>query len=147
MNKKIFTIPFLLLTLLFFSCKKSDVISNEEDLIGTWAVTGISSNQPYDWDGDGYEETDIYNSYSYCQREIVLVFDYNGTGDSRQGCTSSWQPMYWQFSNGNRTLNISLSGDELNLDILQFNRTYLRGQDQVYVDGRNFTITYTLSKQ
>ena len=148
MKNKIFTLPLMLVAFFFISgCTKNEVVSNQDDLIGTWQVTGISSSQAHDWDGDGYTETDIYNSYSYCQRDIALVFDYNGTGQSRQGCTAPWQSLYWQFSNGNRTLNISLPGDELNLDITQFNGSTLRGQDQVYVDGQNFTITYTLSKR
>lgn len=149
MKTRIFTTTLGLLTLILIvtGCSKNDVVTNTDDIIGTWVVTGISSNMPYDWNGDGYTETDIYNSYSYCQRDIVLVFDYNGSGQSRQGCTSPWQSMYWQFSNGNRSLTISLPGDDLNLDITQFSSGTLRGQDQVYVDGSNFIITYTLSKR
>ena len=116
-----------------------------DDLIGTWQVTDIRSDRPYDWDGDGYEETDIFSTYSFCQRDILLVFEDGGYGQSRQGCNSFWENMYWQLSS--RTLNIDLPGDELNLQLTQFTSYTIRGEDYVYVNGQNFVITYTLSKR
>ena len=148
MVKKIFTPAILLstLTLLLASCTKDNTITDTDDIVGTWAVTDIRSNQSYDWDGDGRNETDIYGTYSSCQRDIVLVFDYDGYGQSRQGCNAPWNTLYWDLT-GNRTLNIQLSGDDLNLDIVQMTNNTIRGEDQVYVNGRNYTITYTLSRR
>jgi len=51
------------------------------------------------------------------------------------------------LTNNNRTLNIGLSGDDLNLDLTQFTSNTIRGEDRVYVDGRNFIVTYTLSRR
>ncbi len=131
----------------FSSCTKSDVMADDADIAGTWAITGIRSDRAFDWDGDGRTETDIYNTYSYCQRDIILTLDYNGGGQARQGCTAPWEPLYWQLSNNNRMLNISLSGDDLNLDIDQISSGQIRGSDQVYVNGNSFIITYTLSRR
>jgi len=149
MLKKIFT-PFLLLIAaitVFTGCTKSDVISNENDITGTWAVTGIRSNIANDWDGDGYSETDIYGTYSYCQRDIVLVFDYNGTGQGRQGCNAYWQNMNWQLLNNNRTLYIGLTDSDINLNNLHVTANTIQGDDDVYSNGRNYTITYTLQRR
>ena len=35
-------------------------IGNQDSILGTWQVVGMRSNLPYDWNGDGYPETDIY---------------------------------------------------------------------------------------
>ena len=149
MLRQISTTSVSLLALLFFfsSCTKDAVVNDTQDIEGTWAVTDIRSNMAYDWNGDGRTETDIYGSYSFCQRDIVLVFEPNGYGQSRQGCNASWQSMYWQLTNSNRTLSIGMSGDDLNLDLTHFSSNTIRGEDHVYVDGRNFVITYTLSRR
>ena len=133
--------------LLIASCTKSDVISNEADVAGTWIVTDIRSDIANDWDGDGYSETDIYGTYSYCQRDIVLVFDQYGTGQGRQGCNSYWQELNWQLMNGNRTLRIDMTGDVIELNNLRVNSSVIQGEDYFYSNGRNYTITYTLQRR
>jgi hypothetical protein len=133
---------------LFTGCSKdNDIVNDPANLNGTWAVTGIQSDRAYDWNGDGYTETDIYSSYSSCQRDIILTFDYNGYGQSRQGCNAPWQSFTWQLSNNNTRLLIALPSDDLNLDLSTFNSNTIRGQDEVYVNGQRFLVTYTLSRR
>lgn len=148
MQKKIFT-PFLLIAIILIvsSCTKSDVISNEYDVVGTWAVTGIRSNVANDWDGDGYSETDIYGTYSSCQRDIVLVFDDYGTGQGRQGCNSYWQNLNWQLTNNNRNLRIDLLEDVIELSNLRVSSNTIQGDDNIYSNGRYYTVTYTLQRR
>lgn len=148
MLKKIFTLSFLLAAVIVFSgCTKNDVISNENDITGTWAVTGIRSNIANDWDGDGYPETNIYGTYSSCERDIVLVFDYNGSGQSRQGCDAYWQNLNWQLLNNNRTLYIGIPDGDINLNNLRVGANTIQGDDNVYSNGRNYIVTYTLQRQ
>ena len=147
MITRIFTLSASIIMVFFMAgCTRDTTITESNDITGTWAVTGIRSNVAHDWDGDGRNETDIYNTYSSCQRDIVLVFERNGYGQSRQGCNASWQALDWQLYNG-QTLNIQLYNDDLNLDIVQFSGNTIRGEDRVYVDGRDFLITYTLSRR
>ena len=147
MVKRISTLTASLFLVVFLAgCTKDTNISEADDITGTWAVTGIRSNVAYDWDGDGRNETDIYNTYTNCQQDIVLVFERDGYGQGRQGCNASWQPLDWQIYN-NRTLNIQLYNDDLNLDIVQFSNNTIRGEDNVFVDGRNFVVTYTLTRR
>lgn len=131
--------------LAFTGCKKDSSITNQQDLVGSWYVTGITSDRAADFNGDGYTETDIYGSYNSCQRDIVLRFDQGGTGVSRQGCNAPSQTFYWTL-NGNSQLNIDLPGDDLNLNITQFSSNTLRGVDQVYLNGSTYNITYTLQR-
>ena len=144
MIRQIFTPLAILFLFVFSSCSKTDVTASSDDLIGTWQVTDIRSDRPYDWDGDGYTETDIFDTYSYCQQDIRLVFENGGYGQSRQGCNAPWQSLYWSLGNGR--LDIDLPGDNLQLDLIQFNSTTIRGNDYVYINGQNFTITYTLNE-
>jgi hypothetical protein len=148
MLKKFTLLPFLAAGLFASTgCKKESTIANQESLSGTWAVTGISSNYPNDWNNDGYTETDIFNTYSNCQRDIVLSFNNNGYGQSRQGCDAPWENMSWQLTNNNRRLDIYMPSGDINLDIIQFDGNTIRGNDQVQGNGTNYVITYTLSKR
>lgn len=145
--------PFTLLTLalstlfVFSSCRKSDVITDERSLEGTWHVTGIRADRAYDFDGDGRTETDIYGTYNACQQDIVLVFNQDGYGRMQQGCDAYWENLTWRLSNNNRQLDIQLPDDALNLSISQFDAYTIRGVDQVFLDGNNVEITYTLQRQ
>jgi hypothetical protein len=147
MRMKTILLPLLFLVSLFSlsSCTKEDVVRNEDELIGTWAVVGINSDKPNDWDYDGYTETDIYNTYNYCQRDINLSFDYSGYGQARQGCDAPYETLSWQLSN-NR-LDISIPSGDINLYLTQFDGSTIRGYDQVQVNGTMYNITYTLSKR
>ena len=133
--------------LLFSSCQKSDIIQDESSLDGTWIITGIRSDRAYDFDGDGRTETDIYGSYTSCQRDIVIVFNRDGYGRMRQGCNAYWENITWRLSNNNRQLDIQLPDDQLNLSISQFDNYTIHGVDQVSLNGQNFRITYTLQRQ
>lgn len=133
--------------LVFSSCQKSDVLPTEQNIEGTWVVTGITSDRAYDFNGDGYTETDIYNSYSSCGRDIAATFQSGGYGQMRQGCNAPWQNISWQLTNGNRTLNISLPNDDLNLALQQFDNYTIRGVDQVQINGSYANITYTFQRR
>ena len=137
----------LLAIITISSCQKSDVITDEQSLEGTWIVTGINADRAYDFNGDGYTETDIYGSYNSCQRDIAVTFDRNGSGEMRQGCNAYWQNITWRLSNNNRQLDIILPDDQLNLAISQFDNATIRGTDQVSVNGNTFNITYTFQRR
>lgn len=145
--KRNFTFFILLIatTFIFSSCIKGYPVSDPVEIEGTWQITGIESNSSYDWDGDGYNERDILGNYTPCQRDIILVFEQGGYGESREGCNAPWETMYWQSMNDNM-LRIELRGDNLDLQLRQFSNNIIRGEDYVYIDGRNFTITYTLER-
>ena len=143
-----FSIRILLLLLplaILSGCSKNDIEVNPADILGTWMVYDIRSDRPFDWDGDGFYETDIFGNYSFCQQDILLVFEEGGYGQSRQGCNAPWQNMYWQLQGGR--LLISLPGDDLDLYLIQLNSGTIRGQDNVFINGENFTITYTLVRR
>jgi hypothetical protein len=129
----------------FTGCSKEDTVQRSEDILGTWSITGIQSDQAYDWDGNGISETDILGTYSACDRNIVLVFEAGGIGRISEGCNAPFVNFYWQLS-GNR-LDIQIPSGDLNLDIQSFSSNTLRGTDQVSVNGYNVRVTYTLTRR
>ncbi len=46
----------------------------DSQVVGTWKITAISSNVSYDWNGDGAAETDIFNTWSTCQKDNLYTF-------------------------------------------------------------------------
>lgn len=148
MRRPFYAILLLIVVFIFSSCKKSnDIIADQRNIEGTWYVTGITSDRAYDFNGDGRTETDIYSSYSSCGRDIVVTFQANGYGQMRQGCNAPWQNASWSLQNNNRTLNINLPNDDLNLQLQQFDDYTIRGTDQVTVNGNYFNITYTFQRR
>lgn len=148
MNKKIYLLALVVLSVVALtSCQKTAVVTNEQSLEGTWIVTGITSDRAYDFNNDGRTETDLYGSYTPCQRDIVVVFNADGYGQMRQGCNASWQNITWQLSNNNRELDIILPDDQLNLAVSQFSNSTIRGTDQVMLNGNTFNITYTFQRR
>lgn len=145
MYLKLYSVLLAASLMAFLSCRKTDVINTTQNIEGTWSITGIRSDRAYDFNGDGYTETDIYSTYSSCGRDIVVSFEANGYGQMRQGCNASWQNIRWTVYNN--ALNISLPGDELNLQLQQFSDYTIRGTDQVYINGNYFNITYTLQRR
>ncbi len=131
--------------LLTTGCSKENTVANTNELIGSWAVVGISSDKAYDWDNDGSSETDIYRTYTYCQQDIRLSFDRSGYGQTRQGCNAPWETLSWRLYN-NR-LDISIPSGDINLYITQFNGNTITGYDPVQVNGRTYNITYNLIRQ
>jgi hypothetical protein len=146
MHRRFYFILLAVALIGFTSCQKTNVIGNEQNIEGTWAITGISSDRSYDFNGDGRSETDIYGTYNSCGRDIVIVFEANGYGQMRQGCNAPWQNITWRLSS-NQTLNITLPDDQLNLALQQFDDYTIRGTDQVNMNGNYFNITYTLQRR
>src|SRR5215207_6662576 len=129
----------------FSSCQKNGTVNDERNIEGTWSITGIRSDRSYDFNGDGYTETDIYNTYSSCGKDIVVVFQSGGYGQMRQGCNPNWQNTNWSLYNN--TLTITLPDDELNLQLQQLDDYTIRGTDQVNINGNYFNITYTFQRR
>ncbi len=78
------------------SCYKAEVEANNlpqgysvAQLIGTWKITGISSDKAHDWDGNGSSEKDIYSTWSACQKDNRYQFNSNYTGTYQLTCTDT----------------------------------------------------------
>ncbi len=93
----------LILYLLFIgsfivSCDKLPENSNtdpqgysESQVVGTWMITGLTADFPYDWDGNGTSETNLYPVMSSCEKNNLYVFDPNKTGSFKKDCNTNQQ--------------------------------------------------------
>lgn len=138
-------IAFIVSILALAGCSKDDSISDTADLEGSWSITGIESDVPYDWDGNGQQERDILSTYAPCERDIVIIFEPNGEGQVSEGCTDPFSYFSWQYS-GNQ-LRLDIPSGVIDLELRQFTSNTIRGADYVQVGGRSFQITYTLTRR
>lgn len=145
MRTAFYSLLVLASVVILSSCQKTSVYDRQTNIEGTWSITGIRSDRAYDFNGDGYQETDIYGSYTSCGRDIAVSFESGGYGQMRQGCNARWQNISWQLSDN--TLRISLPDDELYLQLQQLDDYTIRGTDQVTVNGNYFNITYTFQRR
>src|SRR5688572_33382679 len=70
----------------------------DSQLVGLWKVTALTSNAPYDWDGNGTTETDVYSTWSDCQKNNLYRFDGNKTGVYQLNCNTTHGGV-WQIFN------------------------------------------------
>jgi Lipocalin-like domain len=84
---------FFFASAVLFSCQKVEVEKNtdpqgyaDSQIVGSWKIVSISSDKPFDWDGNGAAETDIYNTWSECDKDNLFLFDGTKTGVYKFTC-------------------------------------------------------------
>jgi hypothetical protein len=108
MLKSIHLSMLLMAALLFVACNKSSTETpvDKDDpkglgakLIGNWKLSAQVSEIPYDWDGNGTDETDVFSIYSSCGKDQGFVFNVDGTGSRKIPCQAAWLTTWKVFSN------------------------------------------------
>ena len=61
----------------------------DSQVVGNWKITAVSSDVPNDWNGDGTAETDIYATWSSCQKDNLYTFVGDSTGTFKVNCSVS----------------------------------------------------------
>jgi hypothetical protein len=105
--KLLTTLTLLLFLLSFWSCDKITVEKNDlpqgfsvSQIIGTWKVISITSDKPYDWDGNGTVERDIYSTWNACEKDNLFQFNNNYSGSYKLNCNET-KSGSWGLSNTN----------------------------------------------
>ena len=122
---RIIILASLALALFNFNCSKKDDITgktNTELIIGDWKITGITFSPAYDYDGDGFKETNAFNKMEACEKDDVISFLTGGVWKHDEGalkCDPS-DPQtttgVWSLSTNQTTLNID--GDLMEIKFL-----------------------------
>ncbi|HEX6192963.1 MAG TPA: hypothetical protein VFZ42_11400 [Chitinophagaceae bacterium] len=68
----------------------------DSQVVGAWKITALISDKPYDWDGNGTPETDIYNSWSACDKDHLYTFVGDKTGVYKINCSTTLNGV-WQI--------------------------------------------------
>ncbi len=97
----------LSIAVLNFSCYRVTTEKNTQpqgysvaQIIGTWKITGISSDKAYDWGGNGVAGTNIYSTWTNCQRDNLYKFSADYTGSYKRNC-SELKEGTWLLSDNN----------------------------------------------
>jgi len=132
--------------LAFSSCYKIEVEANNlpqgysvAQIVGTWKIIGISSNKARDWDGNGTNETDIYNTWSDCQKNNLYEFNSDYSGTYKMSCNDI-KPGSWYLNGITLTLTPNGFGPQPEKIIYLITDTF-KTTSTVTVNGQNYTIT------
>jgi hypothetical protein len=95
-TQKALIILFLLFSFFVFSCKRVVVEKNsnpqryaDSQVVGLWKITAVQSDKPHDWDGNGTTETDVFSTWSECQKDNLYELVGTKTGTYKMSCTST----------------------------------------------------------
>jgi hypothetical protein len=145
----------LLLFLSGISCTRH--LSNDESkgqqgyadsqVVGTWKVTAYVSSIPYDWNGDGRTETNIFATWSSCQQDNRYQFLPDKTGQFQVSCSLSG-PGTWQIIN-TLFLYYTLTGQSPDAEkIISMTSVEFKTIREITVStGQNITLTKTWTRQ
>ena len=82
-----------MLSVALFACGKVEVEKNtdpqgyaDSQIVGNWKIVAVSSDKPFDWDNNGVQETDIYSTWSGCNKDNLFYFDGTKTGVYKFDC-------------------------------------------------------------
>jgi hypothetical protein len=89
-------ILFFITVIVTISCYKVTVDKNnnpqgyaDSQVVGTWKITSIKSDKPYDWNGDGASETDIFSTYDDCKKNNSYQFFSDKKGNYQLSCNNT----------------------------------------------------------
>ena len=91
-------------SILLFSCNDHlEIEANnnpqgyaDSQVVGEWKITAVHSSIAYDWDGNGTPETDIFNSWSDCDKDHLYTFVGNKSGVYKLNCNTTLNGV-WQI--------------------------------------------------
>jgi hypothetical protein len=118
------------LLIFILACRKENKNSNTDIITnGNWAIAAITIDPPFDIDGDGIVDSDLFQQYDACEKDDYYTFKKNNKMDINAGglkCYPSDPQVYsvdWQFTDNEK--GIMIDGDnativELTSEHLQF---------------------------
>jgi hypothetical protein len=116
-------------------------------VIGSWKITAVISDVPNDWNSDGIPETDLYSTWSACQKDNLYLFAVDYTGTFKLNCnrteTGSWQIVntrYLQF-------NSPATGTELEKIFAMTSVEFKTTRGYTLANGQPATVTKTWTRQ
>ncbi|MDI3322298.1 lipocalin family protein [Pinibacter soli] len=139
-------------------CQKDDSSNNggasKTQLLtsGNWKLTSDYFDPAIDYDGDGRVENEVFNFYSACDKDDLLIFKTDGGLTLDEGTTKCSptdpqviQTTNWKFSNNESVILVGATGSEQSAQLLVLNATTLKIKVQFTELGVSYaeTLTYT----
>jgi len=135
------------------SCGKNITVDKNDDIqgysdsqvIGTWKITAVTSDKPYDWDRNGTKETNIFSTYTACEKDNLYQFFPQKTGLFKLNCNAA-NPGNWQLS----TTSLSFTPDggfsEMHT-ITEMTSVFFKSTKRVQFGAEVFVVTSTWTRQ
>ena len=146
---------FVYTSLFIVSCNDHLKIEKNDDppgfadsqFVGTWKITAVSSSVPWDWDGNGTSESNVYLTWTDCQKDNLYTFVGDKTGTFKLNCSTTTSGS-WQIINTEyliyTLLNLSPESEKVvSMTSVQFQSTI----DITLSNGQPATIIKTWTRQ
>lgn len=119
----------------------------DSQVVGSWKVTAFTADKPYDWNRDGIPETNIYNTWSACQKDNLYSFSPDKTGTFKTDCSTTsagtWtiiDTKYLEYI----IAGLGLESEKfISMTVNQFKTTI----DITDANGQNIVLTKTWARQ
>lgn len=73
----------------------------DSQFVGTWKVTAVNADVAWDYDGNGSTETNIWATWTVCEKDNLYTFVGDKTGTFKINCSltkdGSWQVANTQY--------------------------------------------------
>jgi hypothetical protein len=149
------SILYLFISLLVVSCDEHLRIDANEDpqgyadsqFVGSWKITAVESDVPWDYDNNGTSETNIFLTWSNCQKDNLYSFVGDKTGTFKFDCNNtkigSWEIAQTKYLNY-RPVGASAESEKvIQMTSVQFKTTIAL----TLSNGQPATITKTWDRQ
>jgi len=119
----------------------------DSQVVGAWKITALSSNTAYDWDGNGTTETDIFKTWSECDKDHLFNFNGNKTGVYKINCSTTVNGV-WQIFNTEQFEYTPEGMSTLAEKIIAMTSNEFKTTRTITVtSGQIFTLTKTWTRQ
>ena len=119
----------------------------DSQVVGAWKITALKSDIAYDWDGNGTPETDIFNSWSACDKDHLYTFVGNKTGVYKINCSTTVNGV-WQIFN---TQQLEYTPDGMSTlaekIVAMTSNEFKTTRTVAVTSGQIFTLTKTWTRQ
>ena len=147
-------LQLILLGFIGISCNKIDVDSNNDpqgyadsQVVGTWKITGVDSDAPHDWDGNGSVETNLFPSLPACEKDNLYTFDPNKTGSFKKDCNTTLAGVWEIYQTKYLILTPTAAPSEMERMVSMTSGEFVTTRQVVVASGQIFTISKTWSRQ
>jgi len=119
----------------------------DSQFVGTWKVTAVTSDVSWDYDNNGTSETNIFLTWTACQKDNLFTFDGDKTGNFKLDCNNT-KLGSWQIAATQYLVYTPLNGIPESEKVVQMTSVQFKSTIAITLpNGQPATITKTWDRQ
>ena len=119
----------------------------DSQFVGTWKVTAVTSDVSWDYDNNGTSETNIFLTWTACQKDNLFTFDGDKTGSFKLDCNNT-KLGSWQIAATQYLVYTPLNGIPESEKVVQMTSVQFKSTIAITLpNGQPATITKTWDRQ